>query len=161
MLLVDWPAASGLWGSCSPWVKGHYSWGHVVPYEEGQGKNKTKTNSGKPNYLVFLSVYFSGCLYQIKVARLLKYLQFRDYKSKLLRSMEDDDLLSDTGMHATSDAWSSFMIYQVNIESFVWQLCRWGWWQSAAAATGSGFSHLDGSNRWLPLTGWAPGSWPH
>uniref|UniRef100_H3CWV9 SPT3 homolog, SAGA and STAGA complex component n=1 Tax=Tetraodon nigroviridis TaxID=99883 RepID=H3CWV9_TETNG len=34
---------------------------------------------------------------KVKVARLLKYLQFRDYKSKLLRSLEDDDLVSDTG----------------------------------------------------------------
>ncbi|XP_056904150.1 transcription initiation protein SPT3 homolog isoform X2 [Takifugu flavidus] len=34
---------------------------------------------------------------KMKVARLLKYLQFRDYKSKLFRSLEDDDLLSDTG----------------------------------------------------------------
>lgn len=73
-------------------------------------KDKVKTKSGKLNYLVFLTEYFSGCLYQIKVARLLKYLQFRDYKSKLLRSLEDDELLPDTGMHATSDTYFSFII---------------------------------------------------
>ncbi|KAG8000340.1 Transcription initiation protein SPT3-like protein, partial [Nibea albiflora] len=31
-----------------------------------------------------------------KVARLLKYLQFRDYKSKLLKSLEDDDAQQET-----------------------------------------------------------------
>ncbi|XP_042289199.1 transcription initiation protein SPT3 homolog [Thunnus albacares] len=31
-----------------------------------------------------------------KVARLLKYLQFRDYKSKLLKTLEDDDMQQDT-----------------------------------------------------------------
>ncbi|KAM3862777.1 transcription initiation protein SPT3 homolog [Diretmus argenteus] len=31
-----------------------------------------------------------------KVARLLKYLQFRDYKSKLLKTMEDEDTQQDT-----------------------------------------------------------------
>ncbi|KAK2824609.1 hypothetical protein Q5P01_021784 [Channa striata] len=36
-----------------------------------------------------------------KVLRLLKYLQFRDYKSKLLKSLDDDDVLQDT------DKWSS------------------------------------------------------
>lgn len=36
-----------------------------------------------------------------KVARLLKYLQFRDYKSKLLKSLEDDDQQPD------SDRWGS------------------------------------------------------
>ncbi|XP_067368680.1 transcription initiation protein SPT3 homolog isoform X2 [Channa argus] len=36
-----------------------------------------------------------------KVLRLLKYLQFRDYKSKLLKSLEDDDVLQDT------DRWSN------------------------------------------------------
>lgn len=48
----------------------------------------------------------------MKVARLLKYLQFRDYKSKLFRSLEDDDLLSDTGIYAASDTLLPFMIYQ-------------------------------------------------
>ncbi|XP_011601370.1 transcription initiation protein SPT3 homolog isoform X1 [Takifugu rubripes] len=38
---------------------------------------------------------------KMKVARLLKYLQFRDYKSKLFRSLEDDDLLSDTAAGGT------------------------------------------------------------
>ncbi|GAA6231945.1 transcription initiation protein SPT3 homolog [Lates japonicus] len=32
-----------------------------------------------------------------KVARLLKYLQFRDYKSKLLKTLEDDDVPQETG----------------------------------------------------------------
>uniref|UniRef100_A0A671VN60 SPT3 homolog, SAGA and STAGA complex component n=1 Tax=Sparus aurata TaxID=8175 RepID=A0A671VN60_SPAAU len=32
-----------------------------------------------------------------KVARLLKYLQFRDYKSKLLKTVEDDETQQDTG----------------------------------------------------------------
>uniref|UniRef100_UPI003AAA80F0 transcription initiation protein SPT3 homolog n=1 Tax=Centroberyx gerrardi TaxID=166262 RepID=UPI003AAA80F0 len=32
-----------------------------------------------------------------KVSRLLKYLQFRDYKSKLLKSMEEEDTQQDTG----------------------------------------------------------------
>lgn len=46
---------------------------------------------------------------------------------------------------------------------FVWILfsCRRVRHRSAAAATSSGFSHLDGSDRWLPVTGRAPGSWPH
>lgn len=60
----------------------------------------------------FFKVDFSACLHQMKVARLLKYLQFRDYKSKLFRSLEDDDLLSDTGIYAASDTLLPFMIYQ-------------------------------------------------
>uniref|UniRef100_A0A8C7Y0Q0 SPT3 homolog, SAGA and STAGA complex component n=1 Tax=Oryzias sinensis TaxID=183150 RepID=A0A8C7Y0Q0_9TELE len=32
-----------------------------------------------------------------KMARLLKYLQFRDYKSKLLKSLEEEELLQDAG----------------------------------------------------------------
>uniref|UniRef100_A0A3P8WIA1 SPT3 homolog, SAGA and STAGA complex component n=1 Tax=Cynoglossus semilaevis TaxID=244447 RepID=A0A3P8WIA1_CYNSE len=32
-----------------------------------------------------------------KVARLLKYLQFRDYKSKLMKTLEDDDTPQETG----------------------------------------------------------------
>ncbi|XP_070697103.1 transcription initiation protein SPT3 homolog isoform X3 [Pempheris klunzingeri] len=32
-----------------------------------------------------------------KVARLLKYLQFRDYKSKLLKTLEDEDMQPETG----------------------------------------------------------------
>lgn len=32
------------------------------------------------------------------MVRLLKYLQFRDYKSKLLKSLEDDDGQADSGM---------------------------------------------------------------
>ncbi|KAJ0066858.1 hypothetical protein NL108_004823, partial [Boleophthalmus pectinirostris] len=36
-----------------------------------------------------------------KVARLLKYLQFRDYKSKLMKSLDDDEPQTDT------DRWSS------------------------------------------------------
>ncbi|XP_061693232.1 transcription initiation protein SPT3 homolog isoform X2 [Syngnathoides biaculeatus] len=32
-----------------------------------------------------------------KVSRLLKYLQFRDYKSKLLKSLDDDDVQQDQG----------------------------------------------------------------
>lgn len=143
-LLFVGPGSFQLRTSCSLW---------------GRTRWKQK-DSGKLNDLVFLTVSFSGCLHQIKVARLLKYLQFRDYKSKLLRSLEDDDLLSDTGIHAPSHTYFSFIDVS-ELESFVWQLCRRGWWRPAAAATGSGFPHLDGSNRWLPVTGRAPGSWPH
>ncbi|KAK9541237.1 hypothetical protein VZT92_001298 [Zoarces viviparus] len=35
-----------------------------------------------------------------KVARLLKYLQFRDYKSKLLKSLEDDEMQQETDRSA-------------------------------------------------------------
>lgn len=67
-------------------------------------KVKTRQEQSQVNCIIYsFYLYFSGCLYQMKVARLLKYLQFRDYKSKVLRSLEDDDLLSDTGMHSTSD----------------------------------------------------------
>lgn len=110
---------------------------------------------------MFVTLYFSGCLHQMKVARLLKYLQFRDYKSKLLRSMEDDDLLSDTGIYSTSNAQFSFMTCRLMfIEWFVLILISC-WGQSAAAATGPGLPHLDGSNRRLPLPGRAPGRRPH
>ncbi|XP_045920836.1 transcription initiation protein SPT3 homolog [Micropterus dolomieu] len=34
---------------------------------------------------------------KIKVARLIKYLQFRDYKSKLLKTVEDEDVQQETG----------------------------------------------------------------
>lgn len=34
----------------------------------------------------------------MKVLRLLKYLQFRDYKSKLLKTVEDEDTQQETGI---------------------------------------------------------------
>ncbi|XP_018516374.2 transcription initiation protein SPT3 homolog isoform X1 [Lates calcarifer] len=37
-----------------------------------------------------------------KVARLLKYLQFRDYKSKLLKTLEDDDVPQETDRYGTA-----------------------------------------------------------
>lgn len=37
---------------------------------------------------------------KIKVARLIKYLQFRDYKSKLLKTVEDEDVQQETGAAA-------------------------------------------------------------
>ena len=39
-------------------------------------------------------------LSQKKVSRLLKYLQFRDYKSKLLKALEDDDTQQETGSYS-------------------------------------------------------------
>ncbi|CAK6980214.1 transcription initiation protein SPT3 homolog [Scomber scombrus] len=39
-----------------------------------------------------------------KVARLLKYLQFRDYKSKLLKSLEEEDVTQDAGAAAPAPA---------------------------------------------------------
>lgn len=159
MLLVDWLAASGLWGSCSPRVKGHFSWGHLVPDEEGQGKD---INPRWNDYSLFFTVDFSACLHQMKVARLLKYLQFRDYKSKLFRSLEDDDLLSDTGIYAASDSSLPFISgWFIMGRDWILSSCRRNWCRSTAAAAGSGFSHLDGSNGWLPVTGRAPGRWPH
>ena len=41
----------------------------------------------------------SLCVDQRKVARLLKYLQFRDYKSKLLKTVEDDDTQPEMGIY--------------------------------------------------------------
>uniref|UniRef100_A0A3Q2VTM6 SPT3 homolog, SAGA and STAGA complex component n=2 Tax=Haplochromini TaxID=319058 RepID=A0A3Q2VTM6_HAPBU len=34
-----------------------------------------------------------------KLARLLKYLQFRDYKSKILKTLEDEDTQAESGIH--------------------------------------------------------------
>lgn len=45
------------------------------------------------------SLFLCVCLKQRKVARLLKYLQFRDYKSKLLKTLEDDDVPQETGIY--------------------------------------------------------------
>lgn len=47
----------------------------------------------------FLLIFMSLSLDQRKVARLLKYLQFRDYKSKLLKTVEDDETQQDTGTY--------------------------------------------------------------
>lgn len=41
-------------------------------------------------------------LKQTKVARLLKYLQFRDYKSKLLKTIEDEDSQPETGTYTVT-----------------------------------------------------------
>ncbi|XP_054606388.2 transcription initiation protein SPT3 homolog isoform X3 [Nothobranchius furzeri] len=47
-------------------------------------------------------VLFFSCLFkcQKKLARLLKYLQFRDYKSNLLKTLEDEDVQQEPGAAA-------------------------------------------------------------
>ena len=52
-------------------------------------------------YLWFITKCISFLsLSQKKVSRLLKYLQFRDYKSKLLKALEDDDTQQETGSYS-------------------------------------------------------------
>lgn len=49
--------------------------------------------------LFSFKVCFFVCflLYKKKLRRLIKYMQFRDYKSKVLKTIDDEDLL-DSGM---------------------------------------------------------------
>lgn len=49
-----------------------------------------------------LSLHAWMSLKQTKVARLLKYLQFRDYKSKLLKTIEDEDSQPETGTYTAT-----------------------------------------------------------
>lgn len=55
--------------------------------------------------LLFTSVPFclplSSVFNQRKLSRLLKYLQFRDYKSKLIKSMEEEEVPQETGTTST------------------------------------------------------------
>lgn len=47
-----------------------------------------------PSFLTFICFLIR---HQRKLARLLKYLQFRDYKSKLLKNLDDDDTQQEPG----------------------------------------------------------------
>lgn len=75
---------------------------------------------------------------QRKMARLLKYLQFRDYKSKLLKTVEEEEQQQDTGTHVTPQFSCRLNCY---LKSWFWSR-----WSPAAAATRPGFSPVDGSD---------------
>lgn len=53
-----------------------------------------------PSFSVPPLLFHSMSLKQRKVARLLKYLQFRDYKSKLLKAVEEEETQQDTGINS-------------------------------------------------------------
>lgn len=97
------------------------------------------------------------------MARLLKYLQFRDYKSKLLKTIEDEDAASETGMRPAAHMGiqkSKSKIKSAGLVVFAYG-CRWRWCEPAQAAIGSGFPGVDGSDGRPAVAGRAPGSRPH
>ncbi|XP_008320728.1 transcription initiation protein SPT3 homolog isoform X2 [Cynoglossus semilaevis] len=55
-----------------------------------------------------------------KVARLLKYLQFRDYKSKLMKTLEDDDTPQETDRGASSAAGGTQKRQKLAQDFLVW-----------------------------------------
>lgn len=63
------------------------------------------------------------------MARLLKYLQFRDYKSKLLKSLEDDDAQQETGKHTRRHI--KVFEARVTLSFYFFSVCR-----AATAAAG-------------------------
>lgn len=60
---------------------------------------------------VFLSFFLLFFLFsKKKLRRLIKYMQFRDYKSKVLKTIDDEDPL-DSGMRCVvfSDSFANFL----------------------------------------------------
>lgn len=95
-------------------------------------------------------------VHQRKLARLIKYLQFRDYKSKLLKSVEDEEMGQEPGDSPTwikipgrrdEDVWLMFVCVR-----------RCSWWEPAEAAAGAGLPGMDGSDRGASVVGGATGS---
>lgn len=94
------------------------------------------------------------CVDQGKLARVLKYLQFRDYKSKLLKNLEEEDVQQEPGKQ-NHPSFLTLLALIFTFDSLSLFAVRGSgcWGESAPAATGPGLPGVDGPNWRIPFIG--------